>query len=142
MDPFLIGLTALSTIQGMRAARQEQAMRQQQIKVQQENTKIQGIEQHNSRMRNLDLAISNNSAMQGFLGRDDRSLDAIRKRLESDAGEDAARIADNVAQDISQLAFASSVAAVRGENKRRAILLDAFSSAYTNHMRFKNVREP
>ena len=139
MNPYLIGLQAFVTIQGMRAAKDEARLQQQQLDQQAKQLKLRGIETHNARMRDLDVALSTNSAVSAFQGRDDRSLDAINKRLRADAATDVSRAASNVAQQVSQLNFAQGIAGVRGANKARSILLDGLSSGYVNHLRFKNV---
>ena len=95
MNPFLIALTAFSTIRGMQAAGQEAELAGRQAKANAENAKLQGMEQHNKRLRNLDVALSTNAAVTAFMGRDDRSIDAINRRLREDAATDVARNAQN-----------------------------------------------
>jgi len=139
MNPYLIGLQAFATLQGMRSAKSEAQLQQQQLDQEAKQLKLRGIETHNARMRDLDVALSTNAAVSAFQGRSDRSLDAINKRLRADAATDVSRSASNVAQQISQLRFAQGIAGVRGKNKARAILLDGLSSGYSNHLRFKDV---
>jgi hypothetical protein len=139
MDPFLIALYGYQTIQGMSSARDEARGAAAQSKSQAENAKLQGLEMHNKRLRNLDVALSTNAAMSGFMGRDDRSIKAIQKRLEKDAGTDVARNTMNTLNQVATLNLEANVARARGENRARAILLDGLSSGYTTHLRFKDV---
>ena len=139
MDPFLIALTAFSTIRGMQAAGQEAELAGRQAKANAENAKLQGMEQHNKRLRNLDVALSTNAAVTAFMGRDDRSIDAINRRLREDAATDVARNAQNTLAAIASANLEEAVIRTRGRNRQRAILLDGLSSGYTNYLRFKDV---
>ena len=114
-------------------------MAQRRLEAQAAQARLQGIEQHNARMRNLDVALSTNESMRGFLNSDDRSLDAINKRLKKDAGTDAVRIASNALQESGSLMYAGSIANARGQNKATASLYDGISSGYATHAKFKTV---
>ena len=97
------------------------------------------MERHNKRLDDLSVALSTNAAVTGFMNRDDRSIDAINRRLKRDASTDVARNAMNTLQAVAASNLEGAVARARGRNKQRAILLDGLSSGYTNHLRFKNV---
>lgn len=139
MDPFLIALTAFSTVQGMRGAAREADLARQQAQADAQNARLQGMELHNKRLRNLDVALSTNNAVTAFRGRNDRSIDAINARLREDAATDTARNAQNTLANIAQSNLEASIIAERGRNKQRSILLDGLSSGYTNYLRFKDV---
>lgn len=139
MDPFLIALTAFSTFDSMRSASRQAALIEQQAKADAANARLQGLETHNARLRNLDVALSTNNAIAGFTGRSDRSIDAINRRLREDASTDVARNAQNTIANIAASNLESNVARMRGQNKQRAILLDGLSSGYVNYLRFKDV---
>lgn len=134
-----LGLMAISTLYQMKSAKAEGRMAQRRLEAQAAQARLQGIEQHNARMRNLDVALSTNESMRGFLNRDDRSLDAINARLKKDAGTDAVRIASNTLQEAGNLMFAGSIARARGQNKATASLYDGISSGYATHAKFKTV---
>lgn len=139
MDPFLIALSAFSTVQGMRGAAREADLARQQAQADAQNARLQGMELHNKRLRNLDVALSTNNAVTAFRGRNDRSIDAINARLREDAATDTARNAQNTLANIAQSNLEASIIAERGRNKQRSILLDGLSSGYTNYLRFKDV---
>ena len=139
MDPFLIAFTAFSTVQQMRNASAEARYRAQQAKIQAENAKLMGIERHNQRLEQLSVALSTNAAVAGFMNRDDRSIDAINRRLRKDAGTDVARNTMNTLNAVAASNLEAAVARARGKNQQRQILLDSLSSGYVNHLRFKNV---
>ena len=139
MDPFLIALTAFTTIQGMQNAGAEARLASRMAKEDAENAKLRGMERHNKRLDDLSVALSTNAAVTGFMNRDDRSIDAINRRLKRDASTDVARNAMNTLQAVAASNLEGAVARARGRNKQRAILLDGLSSGYTNHLRFKNV---
>lgn len=134
-----LGLMAISTLYQMKAAKAAGRMQQRQLDAQAAQARLQGIEQHNARMRNLDVALSTNESMRGFLNRDDRSLDAINARLKEDAGTDAVRIASNALQEAGSLIYAGSIANARGQNKATASLYDGISSGYATYAKFKTV---
>jgi len=138
MNP-LMALQIFSTINGITSARAEARSAEAQAKSQAENAKLQGMEAHNKRMRDLDVLISTNNALAAYAGRADRSIDAITNRIRRDAGTDAARIATNTLANVSQSLFEGRVARARGENRARSILLDGLSSGYSNYLRFQNV---
>lgn len=139
MDPFLIAFTAFSTINQMQNASAEARNRAQQAKSQGENAKLMGLERHNQRLDQLSVALSTNAAVAGFMGRDDRSIDAINRRLRRDAGTDVARNTMNTLNAVAASNLEAAVARARGTNQQRAILLDGLSSGYVNHLRFKDV---
>jgi len=139
MDPFLIALSAFSTVRGMRGAAREADLARQQAQADAQNARLQGMELHNKRLRNLDVALSTNNAVTAFRGRNDRSIDAINARLRADAATDTARNAQNTLANIAQSNLEASIIAERGRNKQRSILLDGLSSGYTNYLRFKDV---
>lgn len=139
MDPFLIALTAFSTLDSMRSASRQAALIEQQAKADAANARLRGLETHNARLRNLDVALSTNNAIAGFTGRSDRSIDAINRRLREDASTDVARNAQNTIANIAASNLEANVARMRGQNKQRAILLDGLSSGYVNYLRFKDV---
>ena len=133
----LIALQVLTALSGMSAARAEARSAEAQAKSQAQNAKLQGMEAHNKRMRDLDVLISTNNAMSAYLGRDDRSIDAINRRIRRDAGTDAARIAQNTLQNVQTSLLQGEVARARGENRARSILLDGLSSGYSDYLRMK-----
>ena len=139
MDPFFIAFTAFTTINQMQNASAEARNRASQAKVQRENAKLMGLERHNQRLDQLSVALSTNAAVAGFMGRDDRSIDAINRRLRRDAGTDVARNTMNTLNAVAASNLEAAVARARGTNQQRAILLDGLSSGYVNHLRFKDV---
>jgi hypothetical protein len=139
MNPFLIALTAFSTLDSMQSASRQAALIEQQAKADAANARLRGLETHNARLRNLDVALSTNNAIAGFTGRSDRSIDAINRRLREDASTDVARNAQNTIANIAASNLEANVARMRGQNKQRAILLDGLSSGYINYLRFKDV---
>jgi ssDNA-binding replication factor A large subunit len=139
MNPFLIALTAFSTLDSMQSASRQAALIEQQAKADAANARLRGLETHNARLRNLDVALSTNNAIAGFTGRSDRSIDAINRRLREDASTDVARNAQNTIANIAASNLEANVARMRGQNKQRAILLDGLSSGYVNYLRFKDV---
>lgn len=140
MDPFFIGLTAVSTIQGMRAASAQNRLTQSQLKAEGQIARLRGQEQHNSRVRNLATSISANNALSGFTGREDRSLKAINDRLAKDTGIELGRIAGGVQDELGQIDLASQSSTLRMQNRKQALLLDAFSSGYSNHLRTQSMQ--
>ena len=139
MDPFLIAFTAFSTINQMQNASAEARNRAQQARIEGENAKLMGFERHNQRLDQLSVALSTNNAVAAFMGRDDRSIDAINRRLRKDAGTDVARNTMNTLNAVAASNLEAAVARARGRNRQRAILLDGLSSGYVNHLRFKDV---
>jgi hypothetical protein len=139
MNPFLIALTAFSTLDSMQSASRQAALIEQQAKADAANARLRGLETHNARLRNLDVALSTNNAIAGFTGRSDRSIDAINRRLREDASTDVVRNAQNTIANIAASNLEANVARMRGQNKQRAILLDGLSSGYVNYLRFKDV---
>jgi len=135
----LLALQALTAITGMSAARAEAQSAAAQAKSQAANAKLQGEEAHNKRMRDLNVLISTNNAMSSYLGRDDRSIDAIRRRVQRDAGTDAARLAQNTLTNMSTSLLEANVSLAKGENRARSILLDGLSSSYSDYLRYKDV---
>ena len=139
MDPFLIAFTAFSTINQMQNASAEARNRAQQARIEGENAKLMGLERHNQRLDQLSVALSTNNAVAAFMGRDDRSIDAINRRLRKDAGTVVARNTMNTLNAVAASNLEAAVARARGRNRQRAILLDGLSSGYVNHLRFKDV---
>jgi len=135
----LLALQFLTTVSNMSAARAEAQGAAAMAKSQAENAKLQGLEAHNKRMRDLDVLLSTNNAIAAYLGRDDRSMDAIRRRVEQDAGTDVSRIAVNTLANVGTSLLEANIALARGENRARSILLDGLSSGYSNYLRFKDV---
>ena len=135
----LLALQFLTTVSNMSAARAEAQGAAAMARSQAENAKLQGLEAHNKRMRDLDVLLSTNNAIAAYLGRDDRSMDAIRRRVEQDAGTDVSRIAVNTLANVGTSLLEANIALARGENRARSILLDGLSSGYSNYLRFKDV---
>lgn len=135
----LLALQFLTTVTNMSAARAEARGAAAQAKSNAANAKLQGEEAHNKRMRDLDVLLSTNNAMAAYMGRDDRSIDAIRRRVQRDAGTDAARLAQNTLANVGASLLEANVALARGENRARSILLDGLSSGYSDYLRFKDV---
>jgi hypothetical protein len=115
MNPFLIALTAFSTLDSMQSASRQAALIEQQAKADAANARLRGLETHNARLRNLDVALSTNNAIAGFTGRSDRSIDAINRRLREDASTDVARNAQNTIANIAASNLEANVARMRGQ---------------------------
>ena len=87
MNPFFIlasaGISALGYTSAIRGAKQEAALTSRSIKSQIKYRQLQGLQEHNQIMENLEAFKSTNLSLAGIMGRDsgsDRSLKRLREK--------------------------------------------------------------
>ena len=92
-----IGSTAISFMGSMnaaRAAQREAALQRRQLQNQIEGAQLAAIQDHNARMRNLQIFQATNESLVGVSGRDmgsDRSFKAIQEKAEREMATETDR---------------------------------------------------
>jgi len=136
-----IGSTAISFMGSMnaaRAAQREAALQRRQLQNQIEGAQLAAIQDHNARMRNLQIFQATNESLVGVSGRDmgsDRSFKAIQEKAEREMATETDRKFLQTLEQVGQLSLSQSIASERGRNLSRAYRYQAFGTLFSGAMK-------
>ena len=144
MSPTLalaLGSTALSFMGSMsaaKAAKREAALQRRQLQAQMQGAELAALQEHNSRMKNLQVFLGTNRALAGVSGRDistDRSFRAIQEKAKKEMSVETDRRYLEAVQQQAMLSLGKTIAAERGRNLARAYRYQAFGSLLSGAMK-------
>ena len=136
-----IGSTAVSFMGSMnaaRAAKREAALQRRQLQNQIEGAQLAAIQDHNARMRNLQIFQATNESLVGVSGRDmgsDRSFKAIQEKAKREMATETDRKFLQTLEQVGQLSLSQSIASERGRNLSRAYKYQAFGTLFSGAMK-------
>ena len=136
-NPFLIAAAAIQGIGYMSAARgakAEGALTVRNLKSQAKYRQLQGIQEHNQIMAQLQTFKDTNQSLAGVMGRDegsDRSLKRLREKAKENNAVTVARANVQLGADLSKFSQQQQMATLKARNLSRAYRYKMFSSFAT-----------
>ena len=136
-NPFLIAAAAIQGIGYMSAARgvkAEGALAVRNLKSQAKYRQLQGIQEHNQIMAQLQTFKDTNQSLAGVMGRDegsDRSLKRLREKAKENNATTVARANVQLGADLSKFSQQQQMATLKARNLSRAYRYKMFSSFAT-----------
>tara|TARA_R100000388_G_scaffold45141_1_gene34293 strand:+ start:44 stop:484 length:441 start_codon:yes stop_codon:yes gene_type:complete len=136
-NPFLIAAAAIQGIGYMSAARgvkAEGALTVRNIKSQAKYRQLQGLQEHNQIMAQLQTFKDTNQSLAGVMGRDegsDRSLKRLREKARENNATTIARANVQLGADLSKFSQQQQMATLKARNLSRAYRYKMFSSFAT-----------
>ena len=136
-NPFLIAAAAIQGIGYMSAARgvkAEGALTVRNLKSQAKYRQLQGIQEHNQIMDQLQTFKDTNQSLAGVMGRDegsDRSLKRLREKAKENNATTVARANVQLGADLSKFSQQQQMATLKARNLSRAYRYKMFSSFAT-----------
>jgi len=133
-NPFLIAAAAIQGIGYMSAARgvkAEGALTVRNIKSQAKYRQLQGLQEHNQIMSQLQMFKDTNQSLAGVMGRDegsDRSLKRLREKARENNATTVARANVQLGADLSKFSQQQQMATLKAKNLSRAYRYKMFSS--------------
>lgn len=121
-----------------KAAKREAALQRRQLQAQMEGAQLAALQEHNSRMKNLQIFLGTNRALAGVSGRDigvDRSFKAIQEKAKKEMSVETDRRYLEAVQQQAMLSLGKTIAAERGRNLARAYRYQAFGSLLSGAMK-------
>jgi len=139
--PLAIASTALSFMGSMsaaKAAKREAALQRRQLQRQIEGAQLASLQDHNARMKNLQVFLGTNDALSGISGRDmgsDRSYRAIQEKAKREMATETDRRFVQSLNEQARLSLAQTVAMEKGRNLSRAYRYQAFGTLFSGAMK-------
>ena len=134
-----IGSTAISFLGSMsaaKAAKREAALQRRQLQQQIEGAQLAALQDHNTRMKNLQVFLGTNVALSGISGRDqDRSFKRIQESAKTQAATETDRKFLQSLNEQARLSLAQTVATEKGRNLSRAYRYQAFGTLFSGAMK-------
>ena len=136
-NPFLIAAAAIQGIGYMSAARgvkAEGALAVRNLKSQAKYRQLQGLQEHNQIMAQLQTFKDTNQSLAGVMGRDegsDRSLKRLRDKAKEYNATTVARANVQLGADLSKFSQQQQMATLKARNLSRAYRYKMFSSFAT-----------
>ena len=136
-NPFLIAAGAIQGIGYMSAARgakAEGALTVRNLKSQAKYRQLQGLQEHNQMMAQLQTFKDTNQSLAGVMGRDegsDRSLKRLREKAKENNATTVARANVQLGADLSKFSQQQQMATLKARNLSRAYRYKMFSSFAT-----------
>ena len=136
-----IGSTAISFMGSMnaaKAAKREAALQRRQLQNQIEGAQLAAIQDHNARMKNLQIFQATNESLVGVSGRDmgsDRSFKAIQQKAERELATETDRKFLQTLEKVGQLSLSQSIASEKGRNLSRGYKYQAFGTLFSGAMK-------
>ena len=136
-NPFLIAAAAIQGIGYMSAARgvkAEGALTVRNLKSQAKYRQLQGLQEHNQIMAQLQTFKDTNQSLAGVMGRDegsDRSLKRLREKAKENNATTVARANVQLGADLSKFSQQQQMATLKARNLSRAYRYKMFSSFAT-----------
>ena len=133
-NPFLIAAAAVQGIGYMsasRGARVEGALTVRNLKSQSKYRQLQGLQEHNQIMSQLQTFKDTNQSLAGVMGRDegsDRSLKRLREKAKENNATTVARANVQLGADLSKFSQQQQMATLKARNLSRAYRYKMFSS--------------
>ncbi len=133
-NPFLIAAAAIQGIGYMSAARgakAEGALTVRNLKSQAKYRQLQGLQEHNQIMAQLQTFKDTNQSLAGVMGRDegsDRSLKRLREKAKENNATTVARANVQLGADLSKFSQQQQMATLKAKNLSRAYRYKMFSS--------------
>jgi hypothetical protein len=133
-NPFLIAAAAIQGIGYMSAARgakAEGALTVRNIKSQAKYRQLQGLQEHNQIMAQLQTFKDTNQSLAGVMGRDigsDRSLKRLLEKAKENNATTVARANVQLGADLSKFSQQQQMATLKAKNLSRAYRYKMFSS--------------
>ena len=137
MEPTTIalGLSAISGIAGFssgkkakRAAQREAARQAREIELQRFQVREIATQQHLNRTEQYAQTASQNRAAAAYMGRSDRSIEALRRREATLYGRDVDRIRTQEEQEVANLYKEASAVRARGRAQAKSIKAQTYGS--------------
>ena len=136
-----IGSTAIffmGSMNAAKAAKREAALQRRQLQNQIEGAQLAAIQDHNARMKNLQIFQATNESLVGVSGRDmgsDRSFKAIQQKAERELATETDRKFLQTLEKVGQLSLSQSIASEKGRNLSRAYKYQAFGTLFSGAMK-------
>jgi hypothetical protein len=141
MTALAIGSSVLGFMGSMsaaKAAKREAALQRRQLQAQIEGAQLAALQDHNARMKNLQVFLGTNRALAGVSGRDvgtDRSFKAIQEKARKEVGTETDRKFLQTLNEVSRLSLAQTIATEKGRNLSRAYRYQAFGTLFSGAMK-------
>jgi len=141
MTALAIGSSVLGFFGSMsaaKAAKREAALQRRQLQAQMEGAQLAALQEHNARMKNLQVFLGTNRALGGISGRAigvDRSFKAIQEKAKREMATETDRAFVDALQTQAYLSLGKTIAAERGRNLARAYRYQAFGSLFSGAMK-------
>jgi len=134
-----VASTAISFMGSMsaaKAAKREAALQRRQLQQQIEGAQLAALQDHNTRMKNLQVFLGTNEALLGVTGRgQDRSFKRIQEKAKTEAATETDRKYLQSLQQVGKLSLAQTVATEKGRNLARAYRYQAFGTLISGAMK-------
>ena len=133
-SPFLVaaaGIQALGYMQSASGVRREGALTVRRLKSQSKYRQLQGLQEHNQIMSQLQTFKDTNQSLAGVMGRDvgsDRSLKRLVERAKENNRTTVSRANVQLGADISKFSQQQQMATLKAQNLSRAYRYKMFSS--------------
>jgi hypothetical protein len=129
------GLSAVSGIAGFRsgkkakrAAKREAARQAREIELQRFQVRELATQQHLNRTEQYAQTASQNRAAAAYMGRSDRSIQALRRREAALYGRDVDRIRTQEEQEVANLYKQARAVRARGASQAKGIMSQTYGS--------------
>ena len=145
MTALAIGSSVLGFFGSMsaaKAAKREAALQRRQLQAQMEGAQLAALQEHNARMKNLQVFLGTNRALGGISGRAigvDRSFKAIQEKAKREMATETDRAFVDALQTQAYLSLGKTIAAERGRNLARAYRYQAFGSLFSGAMKAQSL---
>ncbi len=135
MDPTFLfisaGIQALGYDEARKGVKAEGALTVRNIKSQAKYRQLQGLQEHNQIMAQLQTFKDTNQSLAGVMGRDegsDRSLKRLREKAKENNATTVARANVQLGADLSKFSQQQQMATLKAKNLSRAYRYKMFSS--------------
>jgi hypothetical protein len=128
----------MGSLSAAKAAKREAALQRRQLQAQIEGAQLAALQDHNARMKNLQVFLGTNRSLAGVSGREagvDRSFKAIQERAKKEAATETDRKFLQSLNEVSRLSLAQTIADEKGRNLSRAYRYQAFGTLFSGAMK-------
>ena len=126
----------MGSMSAAKAAKREAALQRRQLQQQIEGAQLAALQDHNTRMKNLQVFLGTNVALSGISGRDqDRSFKRIQESAKTQAATETDRKFLQSLNEQARLSLAQTVATEKGRNLSRAYRYQAFGTLFSGAMK-------
>jgi len=145
MTALAIGSSVLGFFGSMsaaKAAKREAALQRRQLQAQMEGAQLAALQEHNARMKNLQVFLGTNRALGGISGRAigvDRSFKAIQEKAKREMATETDRAFVDALQTQAYLSLGKTIASERGRNLARAYRYQAFGTLFSGAMKAQSL---
>jgi len=138
-------LSFMGSMSAAKAAKREAALRARQIETQKKQARLQALQEHNTRLENLNAFLGINKAFAGTMGRDlgtDRSLKRLMEKAKENTAVDVNRARVQLSMEQAQRSFQQNMALEKGRNVARGYRYQALGSLVSAGFKAKSLMPP